>query len=136
MSKSVTDILNGGAEVFEEKNDDYGDSWRLVGEFLWLLTDEEGVELTSKDDFISFGLYTRRLDKLARGFNGDLLADDLNFEAVQDSHEDESVYAAMHAALASEQEKRDDGGEIMVPTGETNGRPPAGINHPTVDVDD
>jgi hypothetical protein len=131
MSDSVTDILNEGAEVFEEKNDDYGDSWRLVGEFLWLLTDEEGVELTSKDDFISFGLYTRRLDKLARGFNGDLLADDLNFEAVQDSHEDESVYAAMHAALASEQEKV----ERLYPADGDVPPVEVAVNHPTTDVE-
>jgi hypothetical protein len=131
MTKNVTDILQDGAELYEKKQSDYGDSWRLVGEFLWLLTDEEGVELTSKDDFISFGLYTRRLDKLARGFNGDLLADDLNFEAVQDSHEDESVYAAMHAALASEQEK----GEELYAAGSDEPAVEVAVSHPTTDVD-
>lgn len=135
MSKSVTDILEDSAETYKKKQSDYGDSWRLVGEFLWLLTDEEGVELTSKEDFISFGLYTRRLDKLARGFNGDLLADGLNFESVQDSREDESVYAAMHAALASEQENPGDTEELYAP-GRDQPVAEVAVSHPTTDVGD
>lgn len=110
----VSHILGEGMDTFAEKNDDYGDSWRLVGRFLYELTGGEGVTLESEEDFISFGLFTRRLDKLTRAFNGEFLADDLNFESIADSHKDEMVYAAMHASLY----------EHKVPQGE-----PA---HPTV----
>jgi hypothetical protein len=101
-----TEILRDGAETYEEKNDDYGDSWRLVGEFLWLLSND-GIELKTKEDFISFGLYTRRLDKIARSFNGEFNDDELNFESVIDSHTDESVYAAMHAANQNDRQGDD-----------------------------
>jgi hypothetical protein len=100
------DILADGAETYEEKNDDYGDSWRLVGQFLYNLTDGEGITLETPEDFISFGLYTRRLDKVARGFNGEFLSEDLNFEPVTDSHEDESVYGAMHASNQYDRKER------------------------------
>jgi hypothetical protein len=98
-----TNILSDCATTYEAKNDDYGDSWRLVGEFLWMLSND-GIELNSKEDFISFGLYTRRLDKLARAFNGEFNDDDLNFESVMDSHEDEATYAAMHASNQSDRQ--------------------------------
>lgn len=91
------EILNDGGHTYNEKNDDYGDSWRMVGQFLWMLSND-GITLETEEDFISFGLYTRRLDKLARAFNGEFNDDDLNFEDVVDSHEDEMVYASMHAA--------------------------------------
>jgi hypothetical protein len=91
------DILFDGAETYRDKNDDYGDSWRQVGEFLYELSGGE-ITLDSKQDFISFGLFTRRLDKMARAFNGEFNDDSLNFESVVDSHEDESIYAAMHAS--------------------------------------
>lgn len=98
-----TSILESCASTYEDKNDDYGDSWRLVGEFLWLLANN-GITLETKEDFISFGLYTRRLDKIARAFNGEFNDDDLNFESVMDSHEDEATYAAMHATNQSDRE--------------------------------
>lgn len=91
------DVLQGGADTFSDKQEDYGDSWRMVGRFLHELAGDEGVRLETEEDFISFGLFTRRLDKIARAFNGEFLADDMNFESIADSHEDEMVYAAMHA---------------------------------------
>lgn len=108
---SVTDILNEGAETYKLKSEDYGDSWRLVGEFLWMLA-HDGVELETKEDFISFGLYTRRLDKIARAFNGEFNDDELNFESVNDSHKDSMVYAAMHA---DNQKDRDQSISNVVP---------------------
>lgn len=101
-------ILNDCGETYDEKNDDYGDSWRLVGEFMWLLAND-GVELRTKEDFISFGLYTRRLDKLARAFNGEFNDDSMNFESVVDSHEDEATYAAMHASNEYDREVAEQG---------------------------
>jgi len=92
------EILTDAAETYKLKNESYGDSWRQVGEFLYMLSGPDGITLKTKEDFISFGLFTRRLDKFARAFNGEFLQDDLNFEGVMDSHEDEAVYAAMAAS--------------------------------------
>lgn len=98
----VPERLRDGAETYEEKNDDYGDSWQTVGEILWELGGEEPIVLESPEDVISFGLFVRRFDKLARAFNGEFRAEDLNFESIVDSHEDESVYAMMSAELRDE----------------------------------
>lgn len=92
------EILDSGGETYARKNDDYGDSWRKVGEILHSLADGEPVELVSVEDHIAYGLLTRRLDKVARAYHGELLAEDMNFESVTDSHKDESVYSAMSAA--------------------------------------
>jgi|APHM01.1.fsa_nt_gi hypothetical protein len=96
-----SDILQDSAETYRQKNDDYGSSWYAIGEILYGLTHGEPITLETPEDFVSFGLFTRRLDKLARAFNGEFLGDDVNFEAVEDSHADESVYAAMQASLFS-----------------------------------
>jgi hypothetical protein len=93
------EILASGAETYREKNDDYGDSWRQVGEILHLLADGNTVELETRRDHISYGLYTRRLDKLARAYHGEFNADEMNFEPTVDAHEDEMTYASMHASL-------------------------------------
>lgn len=131
----VTDILKDGAETYEAKNDDYGDSWRLVGEFMWMLAND-GVTLETKEEFISFGLFTRRLDKLARAFNGEFNADDLDFESVVDSHEDEMVYAAMAAQNFSDAEEADEMVENILNSlsnepdeSEDSG---SGVNHTTI----
>lgn len=92
------ELLADGAETYERKNDDYGDSWRKVGEILHNLADGEPVVLSSAEDHIAYGLLTRRLDKVARAYHGELLAEEQNFESVADSHEDEMVYAAMSAS--------------------------------------
>ena len=100
----VSDKLIEGAETFEEKSEDYGMSWKLIGEILLLLNEGEPLTLETKEDFVSFGLFTRRMDKLARAFNGEFAQDDMNFESVADSHLDEAVYAAM--AAVNQQDRR------------------------------
>jgi hypothetical protein len=117
---SVTDIISDGAETYAEKNEDYGDSWRTVGEILFQLAEGETVELESPEDFVSLGLFTRRLDKMARAFHGEFNADDMNFESVIDAHEDEMVYAAM---AAKNQRERDVAEERA-----------AAVDHPTTKV--
>lgn len=107
-TKTPSQILHDAAETHEQKDDDYGASWRAIGHILHGLTDGEPVVLETPEDFISFGLFTRRLDKIARCFNGEFLSDgDLNYESIGDSHTDETAYAAMHAALLAEQEPPD-----------------------------
>lgn len=98
MPTDPTDILFDGAETYDEKNADYGDSWRLVGEILHKLAGGRPITLETKEDYISLGLFSRRFDKIARAFQGEFIADEMNFEATADAHEDEMVYAAMHAA--------------------------------------
>lgn len=96
-------LLQSSAEEYRQKNEDYGESWRAIGDVLWQMAGEEPVTLESPEDMVRFGLYTRRLDKLFRAFNGEFRAEDLNFESVADSHSDEGVYAHMAAALDSEE---------------------------------
>ncbi len=95
--KRVSDVLTDGAETFELKNKDYGESWKNIGHILYKLANEQPVVLESPEDWIAAGLFTRRLDKFARSFNGEFLTNELNFESAIDADEDESVYAAMQA---------------------------------------
>lgn len=95
--EQVSNLLHSNAETFEKKTTDYGESWRKIGDILLSLSNGDPIVLETQEDFVAFGLYTRRLDKFARAFHGEFVADEMNFEAVRDSHEDESVYAAMHA---------------------------------------
>ena len=102
------EILTQNAETYRSKNQDYGDSWKLAGKTLALWLEHAGVDElrlpADEDTMNSIGLFTRRLDKLIRGFNAEFVVDELNFESTADAHEDESVYAAMHASLLQEDE--------------------------------
>lgn len=115
--QEVSDLLHSSAETFEKKTTDYGESWRKIGDILLNLSNGEPIVLESQEDFVAFGLYTRRLDKFARAFHGEFVADDMNFEAVEDSHADESVYAAMHAVNQRKRLEADDP-EIIRPVGD------------------
>jgi len=99
-----SDILRASAETYRQKNEDYGSSWYAIGEILCGLTHDESITLETPEDFVSLGLFTRRLDKLARAFSAEFLSDDVNFEAVEDSHMDASVYASMHASIFTDEE--------------------------------
>lgn len=133
------DFLFEGAQVYEDKNDDYGDSWRQVGRFMKQLAGPDGITLETEEDFISFGLFTRRLDKLARAFNGEFLSDEMNFESIIDAHQDESVYAAMAASNQSERDDESTLSNVSKDEDTCEGRtvseePAVGIDHPTTDV--
>jgi len=141
---SPQEILAQGAETYEKKNKSYGDSWRMVGRFLHMLAGPDGITLETEEDFISFGLFTRRLDKLARAYNGEFNDDDLNFESVMDSHEDECVYSAMAAANQADRTESGTAEEELISTlsnisndepdnerSEAEGEE-CGINHTTV----
>lgn len=109
--KSVDEILRDGADTFEKKTVDYGQSWRSVGHIIREMAHDEPIVLDSPEEIIAFGLFTRRLDKLSREFYGTFFADELNFEGPVDSAEDESVYASMSAAnlydMAEQAEKEE-----------------------------
>jgi|APHM01.1.fsa_nt_gi hypothetical protein len=89
------------AEMYRQKNEDYGESWKLAGETLSQWCEELDVESvpTDRESMISLGLFFQRFHKLTRAFNGEFAQDELNHESVFDSHHDEATYAEMHASL-------------------------------------
>lgn len=98
--KAPDEILTQNATTYRAKEEDYGKSWTLGGEILHKMAGGVPVVLETPEDFIAFGLFTRRLDKIIRAFNLEFLQeDDPSFESIVDSHADESTYAAMHASL-------------------------------------
>lgn len=99
---SPADILTENATLYEAKNEDYGDSWRLVGETIALWADEldvDELDLTDPHTAILLGLYWERLIKIVRAFNLEFNDASPNNEATAESHADSSTYAAMAAAL-------------------------------------
>lgn len=97
------EILTDSAYTYAKKNNDWNDSWRTAGEFIWRMADAESIELDSAEDVISLALYWQRLVKMQRAFNGEFLTEgELNYEGTADSHEDEIPYAAMHRAILEE----------------------------------
>lgn len=107
---SPAENLRQNAETYQAKNADYGESWRAAGRIMAEACENAGVdELTVPANpraLASLGLYFRRLDKLLRGFHGEFLTDAPIFESIQDSHDDESTYAAMHSTLLAEMERK------------------------------
>lgn len=102
------DVLRENADLYAEKNDDYGDSWRLVGETIALWSDEldvDSVDLSDPEQAAMLGLYWERLIKLVRGFNLEFSNQSPNNESTEESHADASTYAAMAAVLADEMEE-------------------------------
>ena len=95
--REAATILRTGADTYEKKTRDYGSSWRNIGVILEIMAHGEPIVLDSTEKVIAFGLFTRRLDKFSREFFGTFFADEMNFESVGDSAEDEMVYAAMSA---------------------------------------
>lgn len=94
------DILQELAEVYRDKEEDYGQAWKLAGEIFYILANEEPVTIESVEDWIVIGLYYERLIKIIRSFNGEFNLDkEMNFEDIEDSLKDPAVYAVMHASL-------------------------------------
>jgi hypothetical protein len=105
-TRTASEILEESSELYKKKNDDYGDSWRLVGKTMQLWLDhlgQDSLELSNEKELNSFGLFTRRLDKMVRAFNIWFCADKTRVnESVVETQEDEIPYAAMHTQLAEE----------------------------------
>lgn len=99
------EVLRSNAELFEQKNEDYGSSWRLAGETMAQWAEEmeiEQIDPTDERKMISLGLYFQRLHKITRSFNLEFGSGDPNNEPVAESHEDESTYAGIHTSFALE----------------------------------
>jgi len=110
--ESPDDVLESNAELFKQKNEDYGSSWRLAGETMaqWAKEmDLDDIDPTDKREMVSLGLYFQRLHKITRAFNLEFGPGNPNNEPIAESHRDESTYAGIHTSFAME----------PVPTGET-----------------
>jgi hypothetical protein len=102
MIQTVTQILEENAELFQSKNDDYGNSRQLSGEIMDMIIEGE-LTLEECPDYIIMGLQTRLLDKVIRSFHLQWNKDDHNHESLVDTYKDLSNYAAM---LAHEEQRR------------------------------
>jgi len=99
------DILEANAELFRDKNDDYGRAWRLAGETMaeWAQeNDIRSVDITDERELVSLCLFIQRLHKLIRAFNLEFQSIEPNNESLFESHRDSSTYAAMHAAYTDD----------------------------------
>jgi hypothetical protein len=110
--RTAVEVMRDSIGLYEKKNDDYADSWRLVGKTIELWLEHHGEEeLTipaNEYALNSFGLFTRRLDKMLRAFNGWFLTDEMKVsESIVETQEDSVPYAAMHTQLAEEYSKLD-----------------------------
>jgi len=105
MTDSPTTLLEEAKTLYSKKEDDYGESWKLTGEILSKIIKQQGndelVIPAEPEYLIALGLYTRRLDKLVRSFNGTFMKDALKVdESVEETVEDQIPYAAMQATVA------------------------------------
>ena len=106
-TRNAVEIMQESQDLYERKNEDYADSWKLVGKTIELWLEHNGEdELTipaNEYALNSFGLFTRRLDKMLRAFNGWCLSDEMQVtESIAETQQDGVPYAAMHAQLAEE----------------------------------
>jgi len=103
--REALEILADSADLYERKNEDYGDSWKLVGKILAMILEHQGVETleipVTPENLNSLGLFFRRGDKFCREFNGWFVLDHMNVdESIAETHQDDVPYGAMHTELA------------------------------------
>lgn len=108
--RSAVEVMEDAQGLYQRKNDDYGDSWKLTGKTMALWCRHNGIEElrvpVNDHAMISLGLFTRRLDKMIREFNSWFMmdeGDDLRVnESAAETHEDDVPYSAMHTQVAEE----------------------------------
>jgi len=102
---SADDILEGSAEVYRQKEGDYGEAWRVAGETLAMWSEELALSFDPTDptQAVLWNLYMQRLHKLLRGFNLEFSDSEPANESPAESHIDESTYAAIHASYVKQQ---------------------------------
>lgn len=108
--RTAQEVMSDSKGLYERKNADYGDSWQLAGQTLALWLQHQGVDKlqipVNSYTMNSLGLFTRRLDKMIREFNGWFCLDEgeefqVN-ESITETHADDVPYAAMHTQLAEQ----------------------------------
>jgi len=108
--RTATEILGDSRDLYERKNADYGDSWKLAGKTMAMWFQHQGMDEvripTNEFHMTSFQLFTRRLDKMIRAFNGWFcLEKGEEFQVDEDiveTQQDQVPYAAMHTQLAEQ----------------------------------
>jgi len=97
-------LLAESARLYRSKNDDYGDAWRLAGETMAMWAEHNGIDEINPTDpaqMVSLNLFIQRLHKLIRVFNLEFGGIEPSNEDVVESHQDEGVYAHLHASHAA-----------------------------------
>jgi len=113
--RSTVKILGDSQQLYKKKKADYGNSWRLVGKTLALWLQHQGqdeLRVPATEQHINaLGLFTRRLDKMVRAWNGWMVMEEGESfrvdESIAETQKDEVPYAAMHTQLAEEYAKAD-----------------------------
>lgn len=94
----VPEILEEMAQTFRERNKQYGDNWKMVGQVMAVLF-PTGVQLRTAEDYDVWHLFELKIVKLTRFAIGRL-------EHIDSIHDD-AVYSAMiEAILKLRKEKR------------------------------
>ena len=98
----VSDNLHQLGDMFEKKNSDYGDAYKKVGELFHLL--DPSVD-PNKANIMN--LFSILLGKIIRFHNLNFLdnAEHVNFESIEDTLDDISIYAQMIKELINPKEK-------------------------------
>lgn len=113
--RSAVEIMRDSQDLYERKNADYGDSWKLAGKTLAMWLRHQGYDElripATEYHMNSLGLFTRRLDKMIREWNGWMCleeGDDFRVnESISETHNDDVPYGAMHTQLAEEYARAD-----------------------------
>lgn len=104
VSSAVTKIMERWTDTYRKKNSNYGNSWLLTGQtmFLWF---PKGLKIDTPRKFIMFGLMTRMLDKIIRAAQLELAAEsDKVGEKSSESLGDLGVYGFMSSAAALDEQ--------------------------------
>lgn len=99
LTPTPDEILRDNADMYEEKEADYGASWKLAGKTIAMWSEFleiDDLDPQDEDVMISIGLYFQRMHKLTRSYNLEFGSGDPNNEPVAESHGDESTYAGIH----------------------------------------
>jgi hypothetical protein len=102
-----SDVLEDVAETQQDKNADYGDSWQKTAELKRTLSGGHLPHPQTDHELILDALYTRMMDKLARGYTLAFMNDEaeVDDEALADTFRDLAGYAAMAAAEVENNER-------------------------------
>jgi hypothetical protein len=108
---TVKEVLKDSEKLFTSKEQDYGESWRLTGKILAAILeqqDEDELVIPADPKALSaFGLFTRKIDKLVRSFNGVFIQDELEVdENLAETAQDQIPYDAMLTVLFTEMQQQ------------------------------
>ncbi len=95
MSDDAAKILRDGAEIYESRSKEYGQSYLIVGKVMVDIF-PNGIALETEDDFTRFHLFEWTVGKLVR------YASQFSSGGHKDSIVDASVYSAILASVGGD----------------------------------